>query len=707
MNFRVGILTLALTLTLISCTSSIHYPMARQSQQVDTLHGVTVADPYRWLEDPDSPETRAWINAENKLTASVLSKSPYRDSIRQRLTTLWNYEKHGLPSRHGDRYFFSKNSGLQNHPILYWSDDLTKAPTPLLDPNTFSDDGTVALANWQPSHDGKWLAYGVSSGGSDWVQWKVLNVKTGKHLPDELHWTKFTSAAWTHDNLGFFYSRYNAPSSDATLEETNYFNKLYYHRLGTSQDDDQLIHEAPHEKEWGFSPQVSNKGDYLIVSVWKGTDDRNQILYKKIKDSAAPLTPLIPHFKAGFHFIGNEGSTFFFQTTSSAPRGRLISIDLSHPEETRWKELIPQNDDTLESATMVGSRLVLRYLHNAHNVIKLHRHNGAFVKQIQLPGIGSVFGLYGDRTSQETFFGFTGFTTPTSLFRLQVASGEATPFWSPKVQFDPKLYETRQVFYKSKDGTPIPLFISHKKGLQHTGSTPTLLYGYGGFNISIKPRFSVSSLVWMEMGGIYAVANIRGGGEFGEEWHKAGTKTHKQNVFDDFQAAARWLTQEGYTRPDRLGIQGSSNGGLLVGACLVQAPELYGAALPGVGVLDMLRFHQFTIGWAWTDDYGSVANKDEFEALLAYSPLHNITPNRAYPPTLITTADHDDRVVPAHSFKFAAAMQAAQGGSAPILIRIDTRSGHGAGTPTSKRIQKIADKWAFLVDSLDFTPLTP
>ena len=561
----------------------------------------------------------------------------------------------------------------------------------------------MALSNWQPSPDGKLLAYGVSQSGSDWITWKVFEIETGKHRPDLIEWTKFTTAAWTKDNTGFYYGRYKAPTKEAKLEESNYFNQLYYHKLNTPQSEDRLVHENTNEKEWGFSPQVTDDGKYLLVSVWKGTDDRNRLLVKEIANQEATLMPLIDTFEAGYEVLGNDESRLYLKTTLNAPKGRIIEIDLAQPQPTAWKELISENEDTLEHASMVGSKLVLRYLHNAHNVVRIYDTQGTLIHNVSLPRMGSVSGGYGNRTDSETYFGFTSYTSPSSIFRLNVDSGKQEPFWKPKIQFDPNLYETKQVFYPSKDGTPIPLFITHKKDLIITGNTPTLLYGYGGFNISIKPRFSVSSLVWMEMGGIYAVANIRGGGEFGEKWHQAGTKHQKQNVFDDFQSAAKWLVTHGYTQPNRLAIKGRSNGGLLVGACITQAPQLFGAALPGVGVMDMIRFHKFTIGWAWTDDYGSAENAAEFKTLLAYSPLHNTSP-RNYPPTLITTADHDDRVVPAHSFKFAATIQAAQIGSAPVLIRIDTKAGHGAGTPTSKRIEKIADEWAFLIDSLHFVP---
>ncbi len=676
------------------------YPQAKKVDQVDDYHGTKVADPYRWLEDPDSAESRAWIEAENKLTFGFLDQIPERARIKERLTKLWNYERYGIPNKEGGQYFFEKNDGLQNQSVLYVAAALNQPGRVLLDPNTLAADGTVALSGYAISHDGKYLAYGLAASGSDWNEWKVRDVATGKDLSDHLKWVKFSGAAWTKDGKGLFYSRYDEPNEKTKLEDVNYFQKLYYHRLGTSQSEDALVYERKDQKEWGFAGDVSEDGHYLLISVWQGTDPRNRFFYKDLTKPDAKVVELLPNLEAAYNFIGNDGATFYFRTDLNAPRSRVIAIDTARPAKADWRELIPQAAETLENVSLVGDHFIASYLKDARTQVKVFDLQGKPVREVQLPGIGTATGFGGKRANGETFYAFTSFTSPTTIYRYDVKTGQSVIHRQPKVDFNPSDYETKQVFYTSKDGTRVPMFITHKKGLKLDGQNPTLLYGYGGFNVSLTPAFSIKNLVWMELGGIYAQPNLRGGAEYGEEWHLAGTKARKQNVFDDFIAAAEWLIANKYTSTPKLAIHGGSNGGLLVGAAITQRPELFGAALPAVGVMDMLRFHKFTIGWAWTSDYGSPDNAEDFKALYAYSPLHNLKPGTKYPPTLITTADHDDRVVPAHSFKFAATMQAAQAGDAPALIRIETKAGHGAGKPTAKLIEEITDEWGFLVKVL-------
>ena len=686
----------------------LNYPTTRTADQTDTYHGIEVADPYRWLEDPNSEETVAWVEAQNKVTFGYLNQLPSRDRLNARLTELWNYERYGLPFKQGDRnadqpvrYFYSKNDGLQNQSVLYTLPSLDAEPTVLLDPNTLSEDGTVALSGIAISENAQYLAYGLSTAGSDWMEWKVRDIATGKDTDDHVQWVKFSGASWTHDHKGFFYSRYDEPKPDTQLEDVNRYQKLYYHTLGTPQSEDELIYERPDQPDWGFSGGVSEDGRYLIISVWLGTAPKNLLFYKDLQDPDSEVVEIISEFEAQYSVIDNDGTTFWIQTDLDAPKGKVIAIDITNPDRDNWQTLIPEAEETLESVGVLNNQFVADYLKDAYTQIKIFDLTGDFVRTVELPGIGSAGGFGGDRTDTETFYSFTSFTIPTRIYRYDLTTGESTLFREPSIPFDPDAYETKQVFYPSKDGTQIPMFLTAKKGLERNGENPVLLYGYGGFSISLSPSFSVSNLVWLEMGGVFAVANLRGGGEYGEAWHEAGIKTHKQTVFDDFIGAAEWLIGEEYTKSEKLAIAGGSNGGLLVGACITQRPDLFGAALPAVGVMDMLRFNQFTIGWAWESDYGSPQNEDEFKALYAYSPLHNLKPGTAYPPTMITTADHDDRVVPAHSFKFAAALQAAHKGDNPVLIRIETKAGHGAGKPTTKQIEEATDKWAFLAHELD------
>ena len=675
------------------------YPKAKTVDQVDDYHGTKVADPYRWLEDADSPDTKAWVEQEDKLTFGYLDRIPYRGAIRERLLKLWNYERFTTPEQENGRYFYQHNNGLQNQNVLLVAESLQAEPRVLLDPNTLSADGTVALAGASITDDGKFMAYATAQSGSDWQEWHVRDVSTGKDQPDSLQWSKFSGAAWSKDDKGFFYSRYDEPKGTA-LRDTNYFQKLYYHQLGTSQAEDKLIYERPDNKEMLFGGTVTDDGRYLVIHVSQGTSPKNRLYYKDLTTPDAPVVKLLDDFDAQYLFVDNDGPVFWIQTDLQSPRSKLIAIDTRHPERANWKTIVAESKDKLEQSTVVDNRFLLSYLKDARTEVRVYDLQGKFIRNVDLPGIGTASGFQGKRKDKETFYSFTSFISPTTVYRYEPSSGKSSIFKQPKVDFDASQYETKQVFYNSKDGTRVPMFLTYKKGLKLDGQNPTLLYAYGGFDISLTPAFSVPNLVWLEMGGIYAQANLRGGGEYGEEWHVAGTKNHKQNVFDDFIAAAEWLIANKYTSTPKLAIRGGSNGGLLVGACLTQRPDLFGATLPHVGVMDMLRFQKFTIGWAWTSDYGSSDNPEDFKALYAYSPLHNLKPGAKYPPTLIATADHDDRVVPGHSFKFAATMQADQAGTAPVLIRIETKAGHGAGKPISKIIDETADEWAFAAYNL-------
>ena len=676
---------------------SIAYPQPPKSEQVDDYFGTKVADPYRPLEDLDAPATRKWIEEENKLTFDYLEKIPERKRINDRLTALWNYERFGVPFHENDKYFFSKNSGLQNQSVIYVTPTIGGEAKALLDPNGLSPDGTVALSGLTATSDGKLLAYGLATAGSDWQEWKVRDIASGADRPDDIKWVKFSSASWKHDGSGFFYSRYDTPTA-GELKNTNYFHKLYFHKLGTPQASDALVYERKDHKDWLFNAAVTDDGAYLIISVAHGTDPRNRVFYKDLQKPESKVVELLNKEDATYDFLDNDGPVFWFRTNLNAIRGRVVAIDTRRPNE--MKELIPQSPDKLESVAVVGERFVASYLKDARSAVRLFQLDGKPAGDIPLPGLGTVGGFTGKRQDKETFYSYVSFTQPATIYRYDFHTREATALFRPKLEFKSDDYVTEQVFYKSRDGTRVPMFLTHRKDLPKNGDTPTLLTGYGGFDISMTPSFSPATAAWLEMGGIYALANLRGGGEYGEEWHLAGTKSRKQNVFDDFIAAGEWLIANHYTSTPKLAITGRSNGGLLVGACLTQRSDLWGATLPGVGVLDMLRFQKFTIGWAWASDYGSSENPDEFKALYKYSPVHNLKPGTKYPPTLITTADHDDRVFPGHSFKFAAALQAAQAGSAPVLIRVETRAGHGAGKPIAKVIEDQTDQWAFLVKNL-------
>jgi prolyl oligopeptidase len=709
------LLLLALVTTMTHAGEKLVYPATATGDTVDTLHGVAVPDPYRWLEDDNAPDTKKWVEAQNKVTFAYLNSLPGRDAIRARLTKLWNYERYGIPFKRGDRYFFTRNDGLQNQSVLYTTQSLDAAPTVLLDPNTLSKDGTVALTATAVTDDGTMLAYGVAVAGSDWQEYRVRDVATAADRSDVVRWVKFSSPSWTKDGRGFFYSRYDEPTEAQKLTKANYFHKLYYHKLGTPQSDDVLVYHRPDHKDWGFYGRVTDDGAYLIIHSSQGSSPKNRILYLDLATLADALkarvpvvTELLMAQDAEYDFVDNDGATFFFKTDKDAPRGRVIAIDTRKADPKNWREVIPQSDATLGRTNLVGGRFIAQYLKDARSQVKTFALDGKAIAEIPLPGVGSAGGFGGKRTDDETFYSFTSYTTPSTIYRLDLKSDQSTVFKRPNVDFNPDDYETRQVFVTSKDGTRLPMFISSKKGIKLDGTNPTILYGYGGFAVSLTPGFSPANLAWMEMGGVYAVPNLRGGGEYGDAWHQAGIKLKKQNVFDDFIAAAQYLIDHKVTSSSRLAISGGSNGGLLVGAAMTQRPDLFAAAVPAVGVMDMLRFHKFTIGWAWTTDYGSADDDPEmFKALLAYSPYHNLKPGTRYPATMVTTGDHDDRVVPAHSFKFAARLQACQTPDRPALIRIETRSGHGAGTPTAKQVEYQVDVLSFLAAQLGVTRPPP
>ncbi|MEZ5396452.1 MAG: prolyl oligopeptidase family serine peptidase [Bryobacterales bacterium] len=698
----VGVSTLIWASVVFAQEAAISYPETRRVEHYDDYHGVKVHDPYRWLEDDvrESPDVRTWVEAENKVTSAYLDRIPQRETIRRRLTKLWDYEKYSSFFKEGGRYYFYKNDGLQNQYVLYVQDALDSQPEVLLDPNTWSEDGTVALGAASFSQDGRYMAYAINKSGSDWQTWKVLDIESRKTLDDEIEWAKFTTASWTRDGKGFFYGRYAQPEEGQAFQSTNLNQKLYYHRVGTAQAEDVLVYERPDEPEWGFSPSVSTDGRWLVITIWKGTDDKYRVAYKDLTEPYGMPVTLIDNFSQDYTFIDADGSTLYFQTDLDAPNRRVIAIDVRKPEPANWREVVPTAEETLRSVGLTGNMFVCQYLKDAKSQVKLYDMEGAFVREVEFPGIGSASGFEGERGDTETFYSYSSYALPPSIYRYDLITGKSTLLRQAKVEFDADAYETKQVFYKSKDGTRVPMFVTARKGVELDGKNPTLLYGYGGFNIAQTPGFSVRWASWLQLGGVVAIANLRGGGEYGETWHKAGTKLQKQNVFDDFIAAAEWLIANRYTEPAKLAIMGGSNGGLLVGAAITQRPDLFGAALPAVGVMDMLRFDKFTAGRFWVDDYGSSSNPEEFKALYAYSPYHNLKNKTEYPATLITTADTDDRVVPGHSFKFAAEIQHMQKGSEPVLIRIETSAGHGAGKPTSKMIDELTDQWAFLVKNL-------
>lgn len=706
---RRSLSAVALVATILGATAhtcaeeAMKYPTTKKIQQADEFHGTKVEDPYRWLEEDvrKSKEVAEWVEGQNKVTFGFLEKLPQRKALQQRIKEVWNYERYSAPFKAGGRYFYLRNDGLQNQPVLYTTGEtLDGTPRVLLDPNKMSKDGTVSLTSPIVSPDGRLIAVGISESGSDWNTWKVLDIDTGKMREDELKWIKFNSPAWTKDGKGFFYARFDEPKG-SKFTSLNLNQKVYYHRVGTSQKDDVLVYKRPDQPEWGFSSTVSEDGRYLILTIWKGTDNRYRVTYKDLEEPYAMPVDLIETFDNEYSFLDNDGPIFYFKTDLDAPMGRVIAIDIRKPERANWKEIIPQAKEKLAGVGVVGNLLVCDYLKDARTVVKMYTMDGSYVRDVEFPGIGSAGGFGGRRIDTETFYTFQSFATPPSIYRYDLATGKSKLFRSSAVKFNPDDYVVEQVFYKSKDGTRIPMFITRRKDTKLDGNNPTILYGYGGFNISLMPTFSVARVAWLEMGGIWAQANLRGGGEYGKTWHKAGTKLQKQNVFDDFIGAAEYLIEKKYTSAKKLAIKGGSNGGLLVGACMTQRPDLFGACLPAVGVMDMLRFHKFTAGRYWVDDYGSADDAEQFKALFAYSPYHNLKKGTKYPATLVTTADTDDRVVPGHSFKFAARLQEYHEGPTPVLIRIETKAGHGAGKPTAKLIEELADEYAFLMKVLD------
>jgi prolyl oligopeptidase len=742
---------------------SFKYPAATKDATVDTIHGVSVADPFRWLENGEAPETRSWIEQQNAITMPYLQAIPQRGEIEARITALWNYERFGAPSKDGGLYFYSYNSGLLNQPILYVTKSANERGEVLIDPKEFDEKGTKALAGSAVSDNGKYYAYAIADGGSDWTQWRIRDIATKKDLPDVIRWVKFSGASWMPDSSGFLYSRYDEPKEGKELTAVNYYPKMYLHKVGQQQAENIKIYERPDQKEWGIGGGVTEDDQYLILSLSQGTDPKNRMYVRDIKanplgtaptaidtkisavendikglqdqidamakdadtkplqtkieskraeraslvasqnNTAQGFVELLNDFDASYEYVGNDGPIFYISTNLKAPKTRLIAIDLRKPARENWKEIIPESTETLQGVGMVSDSFFATYLKDAKTQVKQFDRTGKLVREVKFPGIGTAGGFGGKREDKETYYSFTSYNVPPSVYKFDVATGESTLWKRPDVKFAPDDFEVTQQFYTSKDGTKVPMFITHKKGIKLDGSNPTLLYGYGGFNIPLTPSFSPRTIAWLERGGVYAVANIRGGGEYGEEWHQAGTGVKKQNVFDDFIGAAEYLIAQKYTSKGKIACEGGSNGGLLVGAMIAQRPDLWGATLPAVGVMDMLRFQKFTIGWAWKSDYGDTEkDKAVFDAVYAYSPYHAAlrTKNAKWPATMVLTADRDDRVVPAHSFKFAAAIQATQTGDQPVLIRIDTRAGHGAGKSTSQRIEEAADVTAFLVKNL-------
>jgi prolyl oligopeptidase len=687
-------------------TDRLPYPETRRVDQVDDYHGVQVADPYRWLEDDprQSQEVADWIAAENKVTRAYLDAIPELPAIRQRLADRWNYERFSAPWQVAGRYFYFKNDGLQNQSVLYVADNFRAEGRVLLDPNTWSDDGAVAMGQAKASDDGRLLAYTRQEAGSDWSIIRVVEVDTGEQLSDELKWARHGNIVWNAQGDGFYYARYPEPLEGQQYQALSLNQSIHFHRLGAPQSEDELVYRRPDHPTWSFWLTRTDDDQYLVLSIARSTDPQNQVLVRPVAaGDDADWTTLIGDFDNEFAFIGNVGPRLLFLTDLGAAAKRIVALDAARPGRENFEPVVAAVNDTLVGASLIDGKLICQYLHDVAARVELFTPAGDSLGELALPGVGTADGFGGKQDDTETFYTFTNYTAPPSIYRYDLRSGASERIRTSKVEFDPSGYEAKQVFVTGKDGARIPMIISHRKGLELTGGNPTLLYGYGGFNISITPYFSVEYAAWMDMGGVLAVANLRGGGEYGEAWHQAGKGRHKQNVFDDFVAAAEWLIDQRYTSREKLAVMGGSNGGLLVGAVETQRPELFGACLPAVGVMDMLRYDQFTAGHFWRDEYGTAEDPEMFKTLLAYSPYHNIEPGVRYPATLITTADTDDRVVPMHSFKFAAALQHAQAGDAPILIRIETRAGHGAGTPMSKRIDQAADKWAFLYKSLSMS----
>ena len=676
---------------------AVKYPVTKKVDTIDTYFGHKIADPYRWLENDTSAETAEWVVAQNKITTEYLSAIPFREKIRERLTKMWNYPRYTVPFKKGPYYFYSKNDGLQNQSVLYIRKGLDGTARVLLDPNKLSEDGTVALAETSVSNDGKYLAYSIARSGSDWNEVFVMEIESGKMLEDHLSWVKFSGMSWQGN--GFYYSRYDEPSKGMELSKKNEFKKVYFHIAGTLQKDDQLIYQDPKYPQRSCSAEVTEDERFLLLYEYESTSG-NGLYYRDLKGKTMPFKLIAEGFEYEYQVVDNVDDKLLVLTNNNSPRKKLVMIDPLKPSPKDWKTLIPEREDVLESVTLAGDRLVAEYMQNATSKAFVYDLSGKFLHEISLPGIGSLAGFNGKKGDNIGFYGYTSFTFPLTVYKYDVVKNVSEVYTRPELDFNPDNYEVKQVFYSSKDKTTIPMFIVYKKGMELNGKNPALLYGYGGFNVSFTPNFSISRMIFLENGGIYCLANIRGGGEYGEEWHKAGTKERKQNVFDDFIAAAEFLISERYTTPEKLAILGGSNGGLLVGACVNQRPDLFRVAIPQVGVMDMLRYHKFTIGWAWASDYGSSDTQEGFDYLIKYSPLHNIKDSVSYPAIMAFTGDHDDRVVPAHTFKYMATLQEKQQGDHPVLVRIETKAGHGGGKPTSKTIDEAADLWSFVFYNL-------
>jgi prolyl oligopeptidase len=695
--YRVLVVALAMLITSCGKTPSLTYPQAERGAVVEEHFGEQIADPYRWLENDvrTDQKVRDWVTAENQVTDAYLATLPGRDAIHKRLSQLWDFERFGVPEKAGRNYFYSHNTGLQNQAVLFVREGLTGTPRELIDPNTWAKDGATALAEWQPSHDGTKLGYAIQDGGTDWRTIRVLDVATAKPLPDEIKWAKFSNIAWKRDGSGIFYSRFAEPKQVDVYQALNENQQVYFHRLGTPQAADQLIYATPDRPKLNHSAEVSDDGAWLVIYSSEGTDDRYEVTLLDLRKSGAKPFTLVKGLEHNWALAGSRGDTLYFVTNKDAPLQKLVAIDAAHPTVAP-REIVPQAESTIDGASLVGDVLLVAYLVDAKSEVRRFALDGNPLGNVTLPGIGSVSGFHGESGDPETFFAFSSYNVPATISRYDSATGKITPFAEPKVSFKPEDFVVEQRFYNSKDGTRIPMFLVYRKGLDMSRGAPTQLYGYGGFNISETPGFSAGVLQWVEMGGVFALPNLRGGGEYGKTWHDAGRLTHKQNVFDDFIAAAEYLIAQGVTTRDKLAIRGGSNGGLLVGAVVNQRPDLFAAALPQVGVMDMLRFNLFTAGRYWVDDYGDPGKEADFKLLRAYSPYHNIRSGVDYPAILATTADTDDRVVPGHTFKYMAALQAADVGNKPHLVRIETRAGHGSGKPTDKTISEYADMWAFI-----------
>lgn len=707
MKTKIFLLIFTITIFMTSCVENIqhlNYPQAKKGDTVDTYFGNQIADPYRWLEDDNSEETAEWVKAENEVTFNYLSKIPFREDLENRLSEIWNYPKYGVPFKKGDNYFFFKNDGVQNQSVMYITNNLEKEAKILLDPNALAADGTIALAGIGISKDGKYLAYSTASGGSDWNEIYVMEIESRKMLTDNIKWVKFSGISWWKN--GFFYSAYDAPKEGSELSGQNQFHKVFYHKLGEKQSDDILIFNDKDHPLRNCYAYLSEDKSFLLLSQSESTSGNALYAAKIDKIENIKFKKIAEGFEYDYNVIDNIDDKLLIKTNFQAPKGKLILADFNNPKTENWSDLVDEKEDVLEGASIVGGKLFTQYLKDASNVAYISDLKGNFLHEVKLPSIGTLSGFNGEKDENTVFYGFTSFTYPSSVYKYNVSTNKSETYKTSEVDFKPDNYKTEQVFYESKDGTKVPMFIVHKKGIKMDGDNPTMLYGYGGFNISLSPSFSISRAAFLEQGGIFVMANLRGGGEYGEDWHNAGTKLKKQNVFDDFIYAAKYLIKENYTSSEKLAIVGGSNGGLLVGACMIQEPELFKVAIPIVGVMDMLRYHNFTIGWAWASDYGrSDDNEEMFNYLLNYSPLHNIKKGVNYPATLAITADHDDRVVPAHTFKFMATLQENDGGKNPVLVRIETRAGHGAGKPTAKQIEEAADMYGFIMFNLGMKPV--